>query len=93
MPSRSVRIDDDSYRLLVEYSRDEDRPMSRVLKAAMHQYRPGDVLDERAGASPKPPPPPGPATVGMQHECGHPAEHRRVLKWGTVCGRCGGVVR
>jgi hypothetical protein len=91
--ARSVRVDDDSYRLLVQHSRAEDRPISRVLRAAVAAYQPTSVLDERAGATPRPLPPPGLTTVGMQAECPHPDETRRVLKWGTVCGRCGGVLR
>lgn len=99
--SRSVRVDDDSYRRLIDYSRREDRPISRVLRAAVEAYEPRLPRDpdegyrgpyERAGASAKPSwSPPGPTAEVMRRECPH--DRTRKLKWGTVCASCGTVVR
>lgn len=89
--SRSVRVDDESYRLLVDYSRREDRPIRAVVRAAVAQYR---THDERAGASPPPATrPPGPTAAGMAAECPHPDDRRKPLSWGTICLACGNVVR
>jgi hypothetical protein len=89
--ARSVRIDDDSYRILVEVARAEDRPITWVLREVVAAFNPGFL--ERAGASPKPPSaPPGPTAAAMQAKCSHPGERLRVMKWGVVCERCGAVV-
>ena len=91
--SHSVRVDDASYRLLVERAGVEDRPIARVLRSAIENYGQVSVVVERAGATPKPPSPPGPTAAAMEAErqarCGHPRDRRRVLRWGTVCGQCG----
>jgi hypothetical protein len=90
--SHSVRLDDESYETLTDYARREDRPLARVLRAAVAAYQPGVVL-ERAGASPAPPRVPGVVAARRQDEreqsCGHPRGERKQLKWGTVCGACG----
>ena len=90
--SRSVRVDDDCYEALSRFAATEDRPISRVLRAAIAAYQPG-VLLERAGASPAPAPVPGVVAAARQAEreqaCAHPRDARRQLTWGTVCGACG----
>jgi hypothetical protein len=93
---RSVKIDDESFGLLEQAAKAEDRPKVRVMRAAIAQYvAVGDVLSERAGASPPPPSSTrmGPTAVEMGAVCPHPRERRRVLKWGSVCGACGAVVK
>jgi hypothetical protein len=94
--SRSVRIGDDTYRQLIDLSRTLDRPISRVIRAAVDAYQPAPIptlVEERAGASKKPWAPPGPSAESVRHECPHPPERRKTLRWGTVCGVCGTVLR
>lgn len=101
----SVRIDDESFDRLKQLSEDEDRPMTRIVRAAIDAY---DQLKlakatqgtiertKKAPESPKslvPPPSEEDIAAAAETDCTHPKETLRKLSWGTLCGLCGTVLK
>lgn len=101
----SVRIDDESFDRLKQLAEDEDRPMTRIVRAAIDAYdqqklaKATSTVSHGAGTGGKPAKAPVPSLsqaeidAAEKTDCTHPKETLRKLAWGTLCGKCGTVVK
>lgn len=105
----SVRIDDESFERLKQLAEEEDRPMTRIVRAAIDAYdqvklakvakRPSGGTIERTKKGPISPKVQveGPVLADIAETpkkgCPHPKEERQVHTWGTRCGVCGAILK
>lgn len=99
-----MRVDDDGYEVLQRLAADEDRPMSRILGAAIGLYdehrlaQAAQATARASGATGRQilsdvaariaAPDPAPSVCPP-----HPKEKLQQHAWGTVCGACGVKIR
>lgn len=101
----SVRIDDESFDRLKQLSEDEDRPMTRIVRAAIDAYDQLKLAKATQGTAERTKKAPESSKTQVESpseediaaaemaDCAHPKETLRKLTWGTLCGLCGTVVK